>query len=94
MTIANPIYLTEEERNELKQLWKDHYANNTNICYNNYYGDDDDWYDYNAPKPSNRRTKHDYEALLLINSTVYTCKLCGAKKEKETDEYCPDKEEF
>lgn len=48
------------------------------------------WEDYHKPK---EKKKHDWEATLLVFSTVYTCKHCGAKKEKCDSEYCSGGEE-
>ena len=39
-------------------------------------------------KRKTQHTKHEYVSILLINSTVYNCKLCGIKKEDAKTEYC------
>ena len=48
----------------------------------NYYDHD---YDYGTTK-----TRHKFTPVLLVWSTVYNCKLCGAKKEECKTDYCDD----
>lgn len=84
----NPIYLTEEEINELLS----HVQNPTNIISDNSnvgYGYNLDlWGRYEDNSSSYSRTRHDWIPILLLNSTVYDCKHCGEKKEKTKTEYC------
>jgi hypothetical protein len=35
-------------------------------------------------------TRHEWKPILLLNSTVYDCKHCGAKQEKTTGVYCDE----
>jgi hypothetical protein len=47
-----------------------------------YYVYEDYEYTYSTPK----KCKHDWKPILLLTSTVYDCRLCGAKKEEVEDE--------
>lgn len=57
--------------------------------YGNYSGYGKPYYE--SPKP---KRKHEFTPILLINSTVFNCKLCGAKKEECLTEYCEENEDI
>lgn len=54
-----------------------------------YYGGKHDYWipDWDT---GNRKRKHEFKAVLLINSTVYDCTHCKRKKEDCKSDYCED----
>ena len=89
--IGKPIYMTQEERDALSELWKDHAANHNNYGHSSHYGSGDLWDDSPYDNGVHYKPRHEWVSTVLIISTVETCKLCGAKKEKSKDIYCEDK---
>jgi hypothetical protein len=89
-----PIYLTEEEIQELNQLWKDYHGQSPSSGWDKWR--DSDWmYDYDDEGFSNhRRQKHEWLAVVLLNHTVYDCKHCGAHKDKARSDFCDDETMF
>ncbi len=94
----DPIFLTDEEIEELNALFKHHstYGGFGNPIISGYEYDMDfnDGWDGDDDLPPKILTKHEWVPTLLITSTVYTCKLCGCKKEKATEVYCEKEFEF
>ena len=90
----NPITLTQDELDELKKhpsKYRKGYSPYSN--WNRNWGND--WgYDNWDNTPSTKRTPHEWVSTLLILSTVYTCKHCGAKKEETQGAYCEETTEF
>lgn len=50
------------------------------------------YYDRDFSSGSTKR-KHEFTPILLINSTVFNCKHCGAKQEDAKTEFCDVKED-
>ena len=42
---------------------------------------------------SKSKRRHEFSPVLLVFTTVYNCKHCGAKKEDCLTDYCPDKKD-
>ncbi len=88
----DPMMITQEELDELSKLWEI-YNGSTDCGSNpNYHGGPPEWYDEDYHREVKARRKHDYLPTLLVFSTCYTCKHCGAKKEQTTGDHC--EEEF
>lgn len=51
----------------------------------NFHSYTSDWLDWESPTPppipKEKTCQHEWKAIELIYSTVYDCKICGAKKE-------------
>jgi hypothetical protein len=88
----DPMVLTEEEVLELSKIWEA-YNHSTDYGGNpNHHGGPPDWYGEDYTRKSKARVKHDWTPILLVFSTCYSCKHCGAKKEETKEIYC--EEEF
>lgn len=84
----NPFNLTDEEINELLTLISaDSIGSTVNPHLVSNYWNDDDW-DFEVPPTIPTRVcNHVYIPVLLINSTVYDCKLCGKHKEDDDETF-------
>lgn len=84
-----PTYLTDEEINELNQLWKDYHTQSSGSGWDNKWRNSDWFYDYDDEGFSgSRRQRHDWVPVMLLNHTVYDCKHCGTHKDKAKSEFC------
>jgi hypothetical protein len=86
----DPMILTEEELTELTKLWEIYNGASDYGGNPNHHGGPPEWYDEDYHREVKTRRKHDWTSTLLIFSTCYTCKHCGAKKELTKDLYCED----
>ncbi len=72
-----PLTLTDEQIKELLGMRDMPAVPPVPPAYSNY--------GWSTPKTY---TRHEWKPILLLMSTVYNCKLCGAKKEDAKDAYC------
>lgn len=80
-----PLTLTDEEIRELLNL-----RNLPTSVYGGSYGNGfNSMYDYEYPTPK-FYVRHEWVPVLMLNFTVYDCKLCKAHKEKAKGVYCAD----
>lgn len=74
-------------------FWQAMYGNINNHWSSGYGGSHDkSYYDSKIIIPSVRR-RHSFSPILLIYTTVFDCKLCGAKKEDCCSDYCEEDNE-
>jgi hypothetical protein len=90
--MSKPIYLTEEEITELDNLWKNYHAESAS-GWDNWKGSDWD-YDYDDGFFNNKRKRHEWVPVLLLNHTVYDCKHCGVHKDKAKGDFCDEEFKF
>lgn len=89
--IDNTI-ISQEELDELTKLWEIYHGSNDTSSSRSSSRGVSGWNDQSYYIPPIPRNKHDWTSTLLVFTTVYTCKNCGAKKEDNKGDYC--EEEF
>lgn len=88
----DPCIISQEELDELTKLWEIYNGSNDTSSVNTSSRGRSGWDDQSYYIPPIPRSKHVWSSTLLIRTTVYTCKHCGAKQETTTSEYCNDEE--
>ena len=79
-------HFTNEELDELLRIPNPNCSTGDDYGYRSVRNDwSDDWEDIEIYKP---KRKHEFTPVLLIFSTAYHCKHCGAKKEENKGDYC------
>lgn len=75
-------------------FWQAMYGNINNHWSSGYGGSnyDKSYYD-TEPTKSSTRQRHSFSPILLVYTTVFDCKLCGAKKENCSSDYCEEKDD-
>lgn len=72
-------------------------SSSTNCSWDSYYGNGiangNSYYDDDFLTGKTKR-RHEFSPVVLIFSTVWNCKHCGAKKEDCRTEYCDELDDF